>query len=86
MNLVFMFSIKRDGGCGWDLWSLEILWPSLASWTSFRIIVTRLAWSVFSYKCTMSASAASLRVWRAWLCQCGELPFSEWRLKDCSLV
>ena len=50
----------------------------LASWTSFCIIVTRLAWMahrlVSSNRCTMNASAASWSACIAWLCQRKESP------------
>ena len=50
----------------------------LASWTSFCIIVTRLAWMahrlVSSKRCTMNASAASWSACMAWLCQRRESP------------
>lgn len=50
----------------------------LASWTSFCIIVTRLAWMahrlVSSNRCTMNASADSWSACMAWLCQRRESP------------
>ncbi len=52
----------------------------LASWTSFCIIVTRLAWMahrlVSSNKCTMNASAASWSACMAWLCHRRESPLT----------